>query len=123
MTQPVAPEKIQAVVDAYIAAISAGDVEGVMVLFGDHPTVEDPVGSGVVEGREAVRAFYERACAVPMTAFASGPARIAGREVAFPFVLEVADGEMTIDVIDNFRFDDEGRIAAMRAWWGETNMR
>ncbi|NLE49726.1 MAG: Nuclear transport factor 2, partial [Sandaracinaceae bacterium] len=31
--------------------------------------------------------------------------------------------KMEIDVIDVFRFDDEGLISEMRAYWGKENMR
>ena len=123
MSHDVDPEHAQRVVDAYLAAISAGDVDAVMALYAPEATVEDPVGSDVVVGAPDVRVFYERACAIPMKASASGAARISGPEVAFPFVLDVAEGAMTIEVIDAFRFDAAGRIVSMRAWWGPSTTR
>ena len=117
------PAALQELVDAYLSAVSRGDVDAVMALYGDTPSVEDPVGSQPVVGREAIRAFYERAFAVPMTATPSGPAGIAAAAVAFPFPLDVAGGQMTIDIIDVFHVDDGGRIQSMRAYWGPTNTR
>lgn len=117
------PALIRASVVRYLAAITSGDVDAVMALYSDDPTVEDPFGSEPVVGAAAVREFYERACAVPMQAKLTGQVGVTDAAAAFPFQLEVAGGQMTIDVIDVFHFDADGRIAQMRAYWGPTNTR
>lgn len=45
----------------YVAAFNAADAGRVVALFADDATVEDPVGSPVVAGREAILAFYRHA--------------------------------------------------------------
>jgi steroid delta-isomerase len=42
----------------------------------------------------------------------------------FPFVVELnpGNGEMRLEVIDQFTFNDVGKICAMKAFWGEENM-
>jgi steroid delta-isomerase len=44
--------------------------------------------------------------------------------VAFPFkVTAGAPGqEIVINIIDVFKFNDEGKVATMRAFWGPDNM-
>lgn len=109
----------QDVVDAYLAAVCACDVDAAMALYSDNPTVEDPIGNDVVEGREAVRAFYERAFVMPMKAVATAPAGIATSAVAFPFRLTVGEPAiMEVDIVDVFHLDGEGKIESMRAYWG-----
>lgn len=111
-------------VERYIASVSAGDVDRVVSLFAPDATVEDPVGSERIQGHEAIRAFYLRATKMKIKLHPTGPIRIAGSEAAFPFqVRGETPAKMEIDVIDVFRFDDEGLISEMRAYWGKENMR
>lgn len=44
----------------YVAAFNAADAGRVVALFADDATVEDPVGSPVVAGREAILATGTR---------------------------------------------------------------
>lgn len=121
MTMPDSPE---AVVHAYVRALNAGDLEAIVALYADDATVEDPVGSAPVAGREAIRAFYARSVAVPLEVALEGPVRAAGRECAFPFSVSLVwEGRRTtFRPIDTFRFDDAGRIVQMRAFFGPTNI-
>lgn len=114
----------EAVVHAYLAALNAGDLESIVALYADDATLEDPVGSAPVAGREAIRAFYARSLAVPLEVGLEGPVRVAGRECAFPFSVSLDwEGQrMTFRPIDTFRFDDAGRIVQMRAFFGPANI-
>ncbi len=109
----------QEVVDAYLAAVSAGDVDAAMDLYSDNPTVEDPVGNDVIAGRKAVREFYERAFVMPMKAEPTAPAGVANTAVAFSFRLTVGEpAVMEMDIVDVFHLDGNGKIESMRAYWG-----
>ena len=120
---PDAVTSVDALADAYLAAISSGDLQAILALYAADPTVEDPVGSDPRVGAAAVRAFYERAMRTPMKAARTGPVAVAAGALAFPFRLELRGGAMVIDVIDVFDLDDQGRISRMRAYWGPRNMR
>jgi steroid delta-isomerase len=113
-----------AAVHAYVAALNAGDLEAIVALCADDATVEDPVGSALVAGREAIRSFYALSVAVPLEVALEGPERVAGRECAFPFRVSVVwEGQRTtFRPIDTFRIDDAGRIVQMRAFFGPTNI-
>lgn len=118
------PEEKKSAIERYIAFVSAGDVDGVVSLYAEDATLEDPVGSSPVTGHAAIRAFYERATKMGIQLEPTGPARLAGDEAAFPFrVTTVGGPKMTIDVIDVFRFDATGKVATMRAYWGKENMK
>ena len=47
-----------ATVEAYVAAFEQGSADAVADLYAENATVEDPIGSPIHRGREAVRAFY-----------------------------------------------------------------
>ncbi|NIB43539.1 SnoaL-like domain-containing protein [Pseudomaricurvus alkylphenolicus] len=113
-----------AAVDAYLAALNAGDLEAVMNLYAEDATLEDPVGSDIKVGKAAIREFYTGATSMKLQAERLGDARCAGSEVAFPFaVTTTMDGTTsTIQVIDVFKFNDEDKIISMRAFWGPENV-
>ncbi len=114
-----------AVCQAYLDGLVAGDLDAVLNLFADDATVEDPVGTEPKVGQEALAAFYQIACDFVTAAQLTGTPRIAGNEVAFPFEITTGTDEnaSVISIIDAFRFNNEGKIVSMRAWWGGDNVR
>jgi steroid delta-isomerase len=118
-------ERKLAVVAAYVDGFERDDAEALAALYAEEATVEDPVGSPGVVGRDAIRDFYRAAVSRGIKLALSGAPRTAGDSVAFPFhVLRRRVGaEEVIEVIDVFRFDAEGRIVEMRAYWGPNNIR
>jgi steroid delta-isomerase len=120
---PVIPEMIAAV-HAYVAAFEAGDAAAAAALFAEDATVEDPIGSPLHRGREAIQAFYAQSMATGAKLKLEGPIRTAGDYAVFPFSvnLTLAAGPAQIDVIDSFKFNDAGQVVEMRAFWGPSNM-
>ena len=118
------PAQMYAAVEAYVAAFEAGDADAVAALYAEDCTVEDPIGSPIHRGREAVRAFYAQSMATGAKLKLEGPVRVAGDYAAFPFSvhLDFGGGPKRIDVIDTFRFDQAGKVVEMRAFWGPANM-
>jgi steroid delta-isomerase len=121
----ITPESAAALSDAYLQGLVKGDLEGVVSLFSPDATVEDPVGSEIKQGEEALRAFYQVACDSVTAAERIGPPRIAGQDIAFAFTITVgvAPDAMCIDIIDVFTCDTSGKVCGMRAYWGPDNMR
>ncbi|GAA4473743.1 nuclear transport factor 2 family protein [Phytohabitans houttuyneae] len=58
--------------------LSAGDLDGLMRLYGDDVTFEDPVGAGTRTGREALRAHLAEAVAAGVRETAGEP--VAGQD-------------------------------------------
>ncbi len=110
----------RAIVDRYVEAFATGDLGIIRDIYAADARVEDPVGTAPHEGIEAVCAFYEGALAAGARLALTGQPRCAGNAVAFPFTVEMPG--MTIHVIDVFEFDDSGKIASMRAYWGPENI-
>lgn len=115
----------RAACDTYLSSLVASDVDAILALYDDNAVVEDPVGSGTKSGKDVLREFYTVACNSVTAARLLGAPRVAGNEVAFPFELTIGAGEkaMIMEIIDVFEFNDEDKIASMRAFWGRDNMR
>ena len=122
---PVPPAQIRAAMEAYITHLNDGDAASIMKLFGDNPSVEDPVGGKPIVGRKAVQAFYEAAApGLKGHVQLDGRVRVAGLEGAMPMVAELTGAlKGFIDVIDTMRFDENGKIIAMRAYWNPGEIR
>lgn len=118
------PVKMEAAVHAYVAAFEAGSADQVAALYAQDATVEDPIGSPIHKGREAIRAFYAQSMQTGAKLKLEGPVRVAGDYAVFPFSvnLNYDGGHKRIDVIDTFRFNAANEVIEMRAFWGPTNM-
>lgn len=119
------PEQMTSVVHAYVAGFASGDVEAIVNLFAEDGTVEDPVGTDIRRGHQAIREFYGFSMATGARLELLGDPRCAADYVAFPFavLLDWQGQKSRIEVIDTFRINDSGKIAEMRAFWGATNMK
>jgi ketosteroid isomerase-like protein len=73
----VSAEHIRSVFARYVQLVTAGDVDAIAQLYAVDATVEDPVGSPVHRGRDAIRAFY-RASAGSVDLVLEGRVRVAG---------------------------------------------
>jgi steroid delta-isomerase len=109
---------MEACVQRYIQGFADEDVDAIVALFADDPTVEDPLGSEPRRGHHAVRAFYEGAVASGAKPRLDGPVRTSNGTAAFPFsIARDPSGTVRLHIIDLFRFDDAGKIVSMTAIW------
>ena len=117
-------EKVKAV-HAYIGAFEKGDTEAVLALFADDATLEDPLGTPVRHGLDEIREFYAGSMVTGAKLELVGAPRCAADYVAFPFAVKLdwEGKKQTIEVIDTFRFNEDGKIAEMRAYSGPENMK
>ena len=117
-------QQIRAILDRYPEMVSKGDVEGILALYAEGATIEDPIGSELRRGDE-IRAFYE-ASAGTITMKRSGPPRIAASQAATPLVVLMGPegpDQKALDIISVMTFDDGGKVTSMRAWWSFDGMR
>jgi len=119
-------EQINATIDGYVAAFTAGDRAAYLALFTADATVEDPVGSDVAVGADGIAAFWDgvRAMTPDVQLQRTGDARVAAGEAAWPVraIATLGDMKLAVDIIDVMAFDDEGRISSLRAFWDPANM-
>jgi steroid delta-isomerase len=104
---------------AYLDAFNARDAEAIANLYAANATLEDPVGSELKHGREAIAAFYRYAIQTGATLKLAAPVRGShGNSAAMAFDVAAGGGTMTIRVIDGMTFNEGGEITSMRAYWG-----
>jgi steroid delta-isomerase len=113
-----------AAVQSYVDAFAREDADAIASLYAADATVEDPVGSPPLHGLDAIRGFYGHSVSLKAKLTLEGPVRTAGNVAAFAFSVRIEHGSapMRIDVIDTFHFNDQGKIVAMRAYWGSDNV-
>lgn len=118
------PEHLVATVNAYVAAFDANNPQAVADLFADDATAEDPVGTPPHKGKAAILEFYTQSMATGAKLKLDGPVRVCLPYAVFPFtvLLHYQGKDQRIDVIDTFKFNDDGKIIEMRAYFGPTNM-
>jgi len=109
-----------AVVDKYVTAFATSSIDLIREIFATDATLEDPVGSDVRVGIDAIIEFYTNAFEMNVTLELLGAPRCAGNAVAFPF--QVNAGGMKIEAIDVFEFGPDGKVTSMKAYWGAENI-
>jgi steroid delta-isomerase len=109
----------------YVSKVDAGDIDGILALYADDASVEDPVGSPPRIGRAAIERFYRDGLGqAAARAELTGPVRVAGRCGAMPFRVDLnwQGRACSIQVIDVMEFDEQGLIRSMKAYWGEGDL-
>lgn len=118
-------KQIRALYERYPEMVTKGDVDGIVALYAEDATIEDPIGSELLRGRDAVRRFYQ-ASAGKVVMRRTGPVRVAGSEAATPLVALIGPegpDQQALDIISVMAFDDAGLIKSMRAFWSFDGMR
>ena len=110
-----------AMVHKYVEAFEKQDMNIIREIYSEDAIVEDPVGTDVHVGIDAVCAFYEGALSSGAKLVLSGEPRCSGNAVAFPFQVKMPG--ITIDIIDVFEFDAKGKVNSMKAYWSDGNMK
>ena len=111
---------MQKIAETYLKSITSQDVDGVVSLFAEDATVEDPIGSDAHIGIEKIRDFYTMALKNHFICELTGPVRCAKSSLAFPFLL-TSPGIRTNQIIDVFDLNADAKIQSMKAYWGPIN--
>ena len=117
-------ESITETVNRYLELVAAAQVDDIADLYASDATVEDPVGGEVHIGREAIRGFYTGVLGAKAETEVV-TIRALGHEAAYLWRLTVdlgESGKMRIEIISVMTFDDDGKIASMKAYWGPDNI-
>ncbi len=118
------PEDNAKTVNRYLELAAQGKVDDIVELYAEDGTVEDPVGGEVHIGREAIRGFYSMIPAGD-NATEMFTLRSLGQEAAFYWALtvELGGNRVSIEIISTMTFNDDGKIASMKAYWGPENIK
>ena len=113
-------EQIRTAVDAYVQSFRDQDRSAFIAALADDVEQEDPVGSAPNLGRETLGGWWDGLFnSAQRIEFDAREVFVAGDEAAmvFTIVQHLRDGgTVTIDGVDTFRVDDEGRIASVRGY-------
>jgi len=118
-------QKMKQAMQAYIDLYNKDDLDGVVGLYADDATVEDPVGSPLKKGKAAIRDFYAYAMKTGARLALAAPIRGShgnSAAMAFDVTLNMPEGRMIIRVIDCMTFNEAGKFTSMRAFWGPGDM-
>ena len=118
---------IRETIESYWKAFTAGDRDAWVALFTDDATVEDPVGTPVHRGKEAISAFFESAhsLADSIELRSLDITAVCGGQAAFAMEIRpnIGGTMFVLEAIDVMTFADDGRISSQRAFWQQEKMR
>ena len=118
---------VRETIEQYWKRFSAGDVDGLVALYTDDATVEDPVGTPVRHGIDEIREFYASAQALAdsIELRSLGITEVLGDQAAFAMEIRPVIGGDTyvLHAIDVMTFAEDGRITSMRAFCQQEKLR
>ncbi len=120
------PDHMRAIFDRYRELMGAGDLDGIAALFAEDATWEEPIGTLVERGREAIRARYAAALAGNggyISMVADGAVRVAGHHaVALSIATVNASGVPTrVETANAIACNEQGEITEMKIYFGPTS--
>jgi steroid delta-isomerase len=107
-------EQITATIKAHVAAVGAADVDALALLYAEEADLQDPAGTTVAMGRNAIRRHFANVLTQPREMEIMFMA-VTDHHAAFYF-RATPPGGTTRDVIDTMTFDDHGAIMSMKAY-------
>jgi steroid Delta-isomerase len=115
-------EAITQTVNRYLEFLATGRADDVLTLYTADATIEDPVGTDVRRGHDAIHEFYAAFQDVKKDTELT-QLRIAGGEAAFLWSLTLdAGGSRTrMTPISHMTFDEDAKITSMRAFWSPSD--
>ena len=121
------PEHMRDAVLTYFASFASADVDGIVALFADDAVVEDPIGGARMEGIEAIRGFFKGGFDYVGGGYQflpEGNVRVAANHAACAAIAtcDKANPPFRLETLDVMTFGEDGKIIAMKAYWGPFNM-
>ncbi|MET3962980.1 steroid delta-isomerase [Marmoricola sp. OAE513] len=116
-------EQAEATVRTYLGLVATGTADEIAALYAEDATLEDPVGSDPLHGRDAIRGFYATIESLKITTELL-TIRTAGGEAAFHFHIstDTGAGFAVMQPMEVMTFDEAGLITTMRAWWNDGDL-
>ena len=115
------PEQTEAVIEDAFGKLAAFDTQGVMSYFADDATLEDPVGTPAVRGKEAITAYVDAFSShFSQMKIYSIDIKVRGQEAAvtWRFRFKTKTGNVFfLDGVGIFKFNGEGKIESEREFF------
>jgi hypothetical protein len=113
-------EHIVAVIDEYCRAMTAKDKSAWTGQFADNILHEDPVGARTNQGLDQISAFWDSYLPYDIELFLTAPTIVCGSEAIAFMKARTGPADArneTGQIIENFKFDEAGKIANVRAFY------
>ena len=121
------PERVRAVVDAYVDTYARNDKQACLDLFAPDAVWHDPVGEPPHVGHEGIGAFWDQGRALAESiVLEPKDVIVCANQAAMVFEIHVNLGggsTMVIDAVEIFVLDDEARISGLSAYWDMSRAR
>jgi steroid Delta-isomerase len=116
-------EAVAQTVNSYLEFVAKGATDDIVTLYAADGTIEDPVGSALQHGHDAIREFYTAFQDVPKTTELA-ELRTADSEATFLWhlTLDTGDSRTRISPISLMTFDEDAKITSMRAFWSPSDV-
>lgn len=119
--------QIDDIMQRFLACYLEEDKQAWLALFSEDAVFEDPVGKPPMVGKQAMSAFWDQGHNGLLSFQPQEPKRkmYCGNEALMVFTMQVrmADNSgFNIHAINNFVFDDNGKICHLRVFWDEGAM-
>jgi steroid Delta-isomerase len=117
-------DAIAQTVNRYLELVAHGKADEILTLYAADATIEDPIGSDVRRGHDAIREFYVGFQDLKKdTELAE--LRVAGSEAAYLWhlTLDAGDSRSRISPISHMTFDEDAKITSMRAFWSPSDVK
>jgi steroid Delta-isomerase len=117
-------EAVAQTVNRYLALLANGTADDILALYAADATIEDPIGSDLRRGHDAMHEFYAGIQdAKKETELAE--VRVAATEAAFLWhlTLDAGDSRTRISPISVMTFDEDAKITSMRAFWSPSDVK
>ena len=117
-------EAIAQTLNRYLELVANGKADDVLNLYAADATIEDPIGSDLRRGHDAIHEFYAGfQDAKKETELAE--LRIGGSEAAFLWhlTLDAGDSRSRLSPISTMTFDEDAKITSMRAFWSPSDFK
>jgi steroid delta-isomerase len=127
----IAPERVQAVVEAYVDSYRRNDKQACVALFAPDAVWHDPVGEPPHVGHEGIAEFWDQGRVMAESIeLVPSDIIVCANQAAMVFQINVklAGGDpnptiLEMDAVEIFEIDDNGLISEMRAYWDMSRAR
>jgi steroid Delta-isomerase len=116
----IAREKAVAIIEEYCRCLTERDRRGWLSLMSEKIIHEDPVGVRTNTGHEMVGRFWDLFDGYNMRVTLTAPTIVCGSEAIAFMRAEAGPADarhVTAPIVDNFVFDEDGKIARVRAFY------
>jgi uncharacterized protein (TIGR02246 family) len=119
------PEQLRERIVTYVDAINSRDPEAIAALFTEDGVQADPASNPPNVGHRAIANFFENSIAASEGwTFTAKAVHTCAQHVAIDFEIAVETGgtTMTIDGIEVFTTDTDGRFTSVYAYWDDADL-